>query len=152
MRAVTVVESGVDILDVDIPKPQRNEVLIKVFACGLNRADLVVADGGAHGSAGGSGTIVGMEFSGEVVEFGSDVKDLEVGDRVMCSGTAAWAEYAVTDWGRVIKIPDNNMNFITASGLPIALATMHNAIVSAGEFVKGQSILIQGASSGVGLM
>ena len=152
MRAVTVVESGVDILDVDIPKPQRNEVLIKVFACGLNRADLVVADGGAHGSAGGSGTIVGMEFSGEVVEFGSDVKDLEVGDRVMCSGTAAWAEYAVTDWGRVIKIPDNNMDFITASTLPIALATMHNAIVTAGEFIKGQSILIQGASSGVGLM
>ncbi|MDC1111079.1 zinc-binding dehydrogenase [Alphaproteobacteria bacterium] len=152
MRAVTVVESGVDILDVDIPKPQRNEVLIKVFACGLNRADLVVADGGAHGSAGGSGTIVGMEFSGEVVEFGSDVLDLEVGDRVMCSGTAAWAEYAITDWGRVIKIPDNNMDFITASTLPIALATMHNAIVTAGEFIKGQSILIQGASSGVGLM
>ncbi|MDC0093126.1 zinc-binding dehydrogenase [Alphaproteobacteria bacterium] len=152
MRAVTVVESGVDILDVDIPKPQRNEVLIKVFACGLNRADLVVADGGAHGSAGGSGTIVGMEFSGEVVEFGSDVLDFEVGDRVMCSGTAAWAEYAVTDWGRVIKIPDNNMDFITASTLPIALATMHNAIVTAGEFIKGQSILIQGASSGVGLM
>ena len=152
MRAVTVVESGVDILDVDIPKPQRNEVLIKVFACGLNRADLVVADGGAHGSAGGSGTIVGMEFSGEVVEFGSDVLDFEVGDRVMCSGTAAWAEYAITDWGRVIKIPDNNMDFITASTLPIALATMHNAIVTAGEFIKGQSILIQGASSGVGLM
>ena len=152
MRAVKVVESGVDILDVDIPKPQRNEVLIKVFACGLNRADLVVADGGAHGSAGGSGTIVGMEFSGEVVEFGSEVTDLEVGDRVMCSGTAAWAEYAVTDWGRVIKIPDNNMDFITASTLPIALATMHNAIVTAGEFIKGQSILIQGASSGVGLM
>ena len=152
MKAVTVVESGVDILDVDIPKPQRNEVLVKVFACGLNRADLVVADGGAHGSAGGSGTIVGMEFSGEVVEFGSDVTDLEVGDRVMCSGTAAWAEYAVTDWGRVIKIPDNNMDFITASTLPIALATMHNAIVTAGEFIKGQSILIQGASSGVGLM
>ena len=152
MKAVTVVESGVDILDVDIPKPQRNEVLVKVFACGLNRADLVVADGGAHGSAGGSGTIVGMEFSGEVVEFGSDVTDLEVGDRVMCSGTAAWAEYAVTDWGRVIKIPENNMDFITASTLPIALATMHNAIVTAGEFIKGQSILIQGASSGVGLM
>ena len=152
MKAVTVVKSGVDILDVDIPKPQRNEVLVKVFACGLNRADLVVADGGAHGSAGGSGTIVGMEFSGEVVEFGSDVTDLEVGDRVMCSGTAAWAEYAVTDWGRIIKIPDNNMDFITASTLPIALATMHNAIVTAGEFIKGQSILIQGASSGVGLM
>jgi NADPH2:quinone reductase len=152
MRAVTVIEGGVNILDVEIPKPKNNEVLVKVFSCGLNRADLMVADGGAHGSAGGSGTIVGMEFSGEVVEFGNDVTNLSVGDRVMCSGTSAWAEYAVTDWGRVIKIPDNNMDFITASTLPIALGTMHNAIVTAGEFLKGQSILIQGASSGVGLM
>ena len=152
MRAVTVIEGGVNISDVEIPKPKNNEVLVKVFSCGLNRADLMVADGGAHGSAGGSGTIVGMEFSGEVVEFGNDVTNLSVGDRVMCSGTSAWAEYAVTDWGRVIKIPDNNMDFITASTLPIALGTMHNAIVTAGEFLKGQSILIQGASSGVGLM
>ena len=152
MRAITVIEGGVNILDVEIPKPKKNEVLVKVFSCGLNRADLMVADGGAHGSAGGSGTIVGMEFSGEVIEFGSDVTNLVVGDRVMCSGTSAWAEYAVTDWGRVIKIPDNNMDFITASTLPIALGTMHNAIVTAGEFLKGQSILIQGASSGVGLM
>ena len=152
MRAVTVIEGGVKILNVEIPKPKNNEVLVKVFSCGLNRADLMVADGGAHGSAGGSGTIVGMEFSGEVIEFGSDVTNLSVGDRVMCSGTSAWAEYAVTDWGRVIKIPDNNMDFITASTLPIALGTMHNAIVTAGEFLKGQSILIQGASSGVGLM
>ena len=152
MRAVTVIEGGVNILDVEIPKPKNNEVLVKVFSCGLNRADLMVADGGAHGSAGGSGTIVGMEFSGEVIEFGNDVTNLSVGDRVMCSGTSAWAEYAVTDWGRVIKIPDNNMDFITASTLPIALGTMHNAIVTAGEFLKGQSILIQGASSGVGLM
>lgn len=52
---------------------KKNEVLIKVFSCGLNRADLMVADGGAHGSSGGSGTIVGMEFSGEIIEFGSEV-------------------------------------------------------------------------------
>jgi NADPH2:quinone reductase len=152
MRAVTVVKGGVDILDVEIPKPQKNQVLIKVHACGLNRADLVVADGGAHGAAGGSGTIVGMEFSGEVVEYGDEVKNFNIGDRVMCSGSSAWAEYAVTDYGRVIKIPDNNIDFLTASTLPVALGTMHNAIVTAGKFVKGQTILIQGASSGVGLM
>ena len=152
MKAVTVIKDGVDILDVDLPKLNSNEVLVKVFACGLNRADLMVADGGSHGSAGGSGTIVGMEFSGEVVELGSDVPNLAIGDRVMCSGSSAWAEYAVTDWGRVIKIPDNNMDYLTASTLPIALATMHNAIVTVGEFRKGQSVLIQGASSGVGLM
>ena len=152
MRAVLVVKNGVEILDVETPSPKKNEVLVKVFSCGLNRADLIVADGGAHGSSGGSGTIVGMEFSGEVVEFGSEVNGLKIGDRVMCSGSSAWAEYAITDWGRVIKIPDNNMDFDTACTLPIALGTMHNAIVTTGQFQKGQSILIQGASSGVGLM
>ena len=152
MRAVTVANTGVEILEVDIPKPNSNEVLVKVHACGLNRADLVVADGGAHGAAGGAGTIVGMEFSGEVIECGNDVKNLSIGDRVMCSGSSTWAEYAVADHGRVIKIPDNNMDFTTASTLPVALATMHNAIVTIGEFVEGQTVLIQGASSGVGLM
>ena len=152
MRAVTVADTGVQILDVDMPKPKSNDVLVKVHACGLNRADLVVADGGAHGPAGGAGTIVGMEFSGEVVEYGDNVKNFSIGDRVMCSGSSTWAEFAIADYGRVIKIPDNNMDFTTASTLPVALATMHNAIVTIGGFVKGQTVLIQGASSGVGLM
>ena len=152
MKAVVVTEEGVQVQNVETPKPKENEVLIKVFACGLNRADLVVADGGAHGASGGPGTIVGMEFSGEVIELGSNVRNFSIGDRVMCSGTSAWAEYAIADHGRVIKIPNNNMDYIKASTYPIALATMHNAIITAGNFAKGQSVLIQGASSGVGLM
>ena len=152
MKAVVVTEEGVSVQNVETPKPKENEVLVKVFACGLNRADLVVADGGAHGASGGPGTIVGMEFSGEVIELGRKVKDYSIGDRVMCSGSSAWAEYAVADHGRVIKIPNNNMDYLKASTYPIALATMHNAIVTAGNFTQGQSVLIQGASSGVGLM
>ena len=152
MKAVVVTEEGVSVQNVETPKPKENEVLVKVFACGLNRADLVVADGGAHGASGGPGTIVGMEFSGEVIELGSKVKGYSIGDRVMCSGSSAWAEYAVADHGRVIKIPNNNMDYLKASTYPIALATMHNAIVTAGNFTQGQSVLIQGASSGVGLM
>lgn len=152
MKAVVVTEEGVRVQNVETPKPKENEVLVKVFACGLNRADLVVADGGAHGASGGPGTIVGMEFSGEVIELGSSVKGYSIGDRVMCSGSSAWAEYAVADHGRVIKIPNNNMDYLKASTYPIALATMHNAIITAGNFVQGQSVLIQGASSGVGLM
>jgi NADPH2:quinone reductase len=152
MKAVVVTEEGVRVQNVETPKPKENEVLVKVFACGLNRADLVVADGGAHGASGGPGTIVGMEFSGEIIELGSNVRNYSIGDRVMCSGTSAWAEYAIADHGRVIKIPNNNMDYIKASTYPIALATMHNAIITAGNFAKGQSVLIQGASSGVGLM
>ena len=152
MKAVVVTEEGVRVQNVETPKPKENQVLVKVFACGLNRADLVVADGGAHGASGGPGTIVGMEFSGEIIELGSNVRNYSIGDRVMCSGTSAWAEYAIADHGRVIKIPNNNMDYIKASTYPIALATMHNAIITTGNFAKGQSVLIQGASSGVGLM
>ena len=152
MKAVVVTEEGVRVQNVETPKPKENEVLVKVSACGLNRADLFVADGGAHGASGGPGTIVGMEFSGEIIELGSNVRNYSIGDRVMCSGISAWAEYAIADHGRVIKIPNNNMDYIKASTYPIALATMHNAIITAGNFAKGQSILIQGASSGVGLM
>ncbi|MFT5182266.1 MAG: NADPH2:quinone reductase, partial [Alphaproteobacteria bacterium] len=152
MKAAVVGENGVVIADVDIPQPKSNEVLVKVRACGLNRADLMVASGLAHGRAGGAGTIVGLEWSGEVVEVGADVQGLAPGDRVMCSGNSGWAEYAVTDWARAAKIPANNMTFEQAATLPVALQTMHDAIVTNGRLTKGESVLIQGASSGVGLL
>jgi NADPH2:quinone reductase len=80
------------------------------------------------------------------------VRGLKPGDRVMGSGSGAYAEYAVTDWGRVSPIPANNMSFPQAATLPIALQTMHDALVTNGRLRAGESVLIQGASSGVGLM
>ena len=152
MKAIVVVDGGVAYQDVDKPTPNADQVLVKVRAAGLNRADLAVASGASHGSVGGTGTIVGMEWSGDVVEVGANVRGLNAGDRVMCSGGAGYAEYAVADYGRVQKIPDNNVSYETAATLPIALYTMHNAVVTKGRLAKGESILIQGASSGVGLM
>ncbi|MDA9975601.1 zinc-binding dehydrogenase [Alphaproteobacteria bacterium] len=152
MKAVMVTDDGVKFLDTPTPKPKANEVLIQVRACGLNRADLMVASGMAHGAVGGAGTIVGMEISGEVAELGVNVQGFAVGDRVMASGGAAWAEYAVADWGRTVKIPDNNMSFDTAATLPVALQTMHDAVVTNGALTPGKTIMIQGASSGVGIM
>ena len=152
MKAAVVGESGVAIADVDVPQPKPNEVLVKVRACGLNRADVLVASGLAHGRTGGAGTIIGLEWSGEVVEVGAETQGLEPGDRVMCSGSSGWAEFAVTDWARAAKLPANNMTFEQAATLPVALQTMHDAIVTNGRLSKGESVLIQGASSGVGLM
>jgi NADPH:quinone reductase len=152
MKAVTITDDGVKILDAPTPKPKANEVLIRVRACGLNRADLMVASGMAHGAVGGAGTIVGMEISGKVAEVGADVQGFAVGDRVMASGGAAWAEYAVADWGRTVKIPDTNMSYETAATLPVALQTMHDAVVTNGALTAGKTIMIQGASSGVGIM
>lgn len=152
MKAVVLTESGFEIAEAARPSPSEDQVLVKVHACGLNRADLGVLAGGSHGRVGGAGTIPGMEWAGEVVEVGARVRGFKPGDRVMCSGTAGYAEYAVADWGRVMDIPNAAMSYSEAVTLPIALQTMHNAVVTIGELRKGETVLVQGASSGVGLM
>ncbi len=152
MKAAVVTEQGVQYKDAPKPSPKANEILIKVKAASLNRADLAVASGHAHGRIGGAGTIVGLECAGEVEAVGSDVKDFKPGDRVMSSAAGGFAEYAVTDSGRAHKIPANNMSYEQAACMPVAVQTMHNALVGAGRLKKGESVLIQGASSGVGLL
>jgi NADPH:quinone reductase len=151
MKAYVYGANGAEITDVAKPAPKGPQVLVKVRACGLNRADLGMTKGLAHGSAGGVGTVLGIEWSGEIAEIGPEAKGVKIGDRVMGSGGAAFAEYTLADHGRLFHAP-TNMNFEEAATLPIALATMHNAVVTNGALQPGQSVLIQGASSGVGLM
>jgi NADPH:quinone reductase len=151
MKAYVYGASGAAIADVPKPTPKGTQVLVRVHACGLNRADLGMTKGHAHGSAGGVGTVLGMEWAGEVAELGPDVQGVKIGDKVMGSGAAAFAEYTLADHGRLFHTP-GNMNFEDAATLPVALATMHNAVVTNGALQPGQSVLIQGASSGVGLM
>jgi NADPH2:quinone reductase len=153
MKAAVVKEGGgVEIRDVATPTPKPNELLVRVRAAGLNRADVGVAAGHAHGRVGGAGTIVGLEWAGEVAAIGSEVKGFKPGDRVMCSGGGGYAEFAVCDWGRAAAIPANNMGYEQAATLPIALQTMHDAVMTNGRLQPGEAVLIQGASSGVGLM
>src|SRR6201989_3264354 len=153
MKAFVYGANGAEITDVATPAPKGTQVLVRVRACGLNRADLGMTKGHAHGSAGGVGAVLGMEWAGEVAEVGPDAKGVKAGDRVMGSGAAAFAEYTLADHGRLFHIPStSNMSFEEAATYPVALATMHNAVVTNGALQPGQSVLIQGASSGVGLM
>jgi NADPH2:quinone reductase len=151
MRAAVVGQGKVTVQQVEPPRPAPTELLVRVRAAGLNRADLAVAAGARHGSFGGPGTIPGLEWAGEVVEVGKDVRNFTKGDRVMCSGLGAYADYAVVDWRRALPVP-TGLDFVTAATLPVALQTMHDAIVTNGRLQRGETILIQGASSGVGLM
>src|SRR5450756_3126907 len=151
MKAYVYGAHGAEITDVAKPAPKGTQVLVRVRACGLNRADLGMTKGHTHGRAGGAGTVLGMEWAGEIAEVGPDAKGVKAGDKVMGSGAAAFAEYTLADHGRLLRTP-SNMNFEEAATLPVALATMHNAVVTNGALQVGQSVLIQGASSGVGLM
>lgn len=152
MKAIVVTEGGPALREVPVPVPGPQEVLVRVRAAGLNRADLGMAAGHAHGARGGAGTVLGLDWAGEVEAVGPEVSGVSPGERVMCSGSGGYAEYAVADMGRVTRLPDSNMGFSEAATLPVALQTMHDAVVTNGRLERGQAVLIQGASTGVGLM
>ena len=149
MQAAVITENGLEIQDVAQPEPGAGEVLVRVKAAGLNRADLMALQGARGFAAGGVG---GREFPGEIAAPGDGVTGPPVGDRVMCTGNGAYAEYAVTVPARAWKVPGNNMSLEQAATLPVSLQTMHNAIVTAGRMEKSDAVLIQGASSGVGIL
>ncbi len=150
--AVQAGADGLRIEEVSLRQPGVDEVLVRVRACGLNRVDIGMAAGQAHGAQGGPGTRLGIEWAGEVAATGAGVQGLKPGDRVMGSGAGAFAEYALADKGRVMPIPSTSMSFEQAATLPVALQTMHDALVTNGQLKAGDAVLIQGASSGVGLM
>ncbi len=152
MKAAIQGDDGLTFADVARPVPGADDVLVRVRACALNRADLGMLAGRMHGTHGGAGTVLGLEWAGEVIECGANVTHVKPGDRVMGSGKGAFAEYAVADRGRVSPLPQAAMSFEQATTLPIALQTMHDALVTNGRLQPGESVLIQGASSGVGLM
>jgi NADPH:quinone reductase len=145
MKAIVSTPAGAQLADVSVPQPQANEILVRVKAASLNRADLA-------GLAAKDGKVIGMEWAGEVVEAGPQAGGYKPGDRVMCTGTGAYAEYAVTDGGRACKIPDASVPYEEATVLTLALQAMHDALVTHGRLARGNDVLIHGASSGVGLM
>src|SRR5947208_2568637 len=149
MKAGVSSPEGLVLSDIPEPVPKPPDVLTRVRACGLNRAGLSAAK--ASFGDGVMGAPLGLEWAGEVVAVGADVTAFKPGDRVVASGSGGYAEYAVSDYGRTIPLP-TAFSFEQAAVLPVALHTLHNALVTAGRLKAGESVLIQGASSGVGLM
>jgi NADPH2:quinone reductase len=145
MKAIVSTPEGARLADVPVPQPQAHDILVRVKAASLNRADLA-------GLAAKDGKVIGMEWAGEVVEVGAQAGHYRPGDRVMCTGAGAFAEYATTDGGRAFKIPAAGLGYDEASVLTLALQAMHDALVTHGRLARGDDVLIHGASSGVGLM
>ena len=152
MKALVLTKEGVVMKDVPKPKLESYLVLVKVKAASVNRADMMMAHGAVHGGwGGGAESPLGLEYAGEVVEVGTDVKKWRVGDRVMGPGSGAYAEYILAFEPQLSPIPDG-MSFEKAAALPVALQTMHDAISTNGQLIPGQKVLFQGASSAMGII
>lgn len=149
MKAGVATSDGLDLREVTRPVPSAEQVLVRVAAAGMNRADRM-AETGLYGGKDSLGRPIGMEWAGEVVEVGSAVTGFRPGDLVMTSGLGGFAEYAVSDHGRTIKIGD--LDPVRAAGQPMALLTAYDAVVTNGRLSAGESVLVQGASSAIGLM
>ncbi|KLN52802.1 phthiocerol synthesis polyketide synthase type I PpsC [Variovorax paradoxus] len=93
-----------------------------------------------------------MEWSGEVVEVGAECRGFTVGDRVMGTGPAAYSEYVVTDYGRAVPIPKQDVDWAASASSTLGLQTMHDALVTRGRLRPGHAVLIQGAASVMGLI
>lgn len=133
------------------PKPSGTQVLVRVRAAGLNRADLIQRRGHYPPPPGYSPNIPGLEFAGEVVEVGDEVSDYRPGDRVFgITAGEAQAEFLIANSGALASIPAN-LSFIEAGAVPEAFITAHDAVFTQGELRKGDTLLIHAVGSGVGL-
>ena len=145
----TRTENGATLViqNVPDPSPGPGEILIKVKTVGLNRADLAR---GISDPANPSANIGGIEMAGEVAALGPGVTNFAVGDRVMSMAGRSYAEKCVAAADVAMKIPDG-LDFIQAAAIPTFFSTAHDAIVTNGEFRKGDAVLIQGVTAGVGI-
>jgi NADPH2:quinone reductase len=155
MKAVYIKEfGGPENLEIrDVPEPSRpagGEVLVRVRAAGLNRADLIQLRGHYPPPAGYSPNIPGLEFAGEVAEVG-DGSSFKIGERVFgITAGEAQAEFVKIDQSLLARVPDS-LSFTEAGAAPEAFVTAHDAIISQAELAPGETLLIHAAGSGVGL-
>ena len=145
MKTFIATAKGLAPVDAPRPVPKPTEILVRTRAIGVNRIDL-------HSLANASDQIVGMEWSGEVVEVGAECRGFSVGDRVMGTGPAAYAEFVVTDYGRAAPIPKAEVDWGAAAASMLGLQTMHDALVTRGRLRPGHAVLMQGAASVMGLI
>lgn len=152
VKAVAVGGEGasatLDLIDMDTPVAGEHQVLVKVFASGLNRADLRRTRQHFKQSVGPQ--IAGLEFAGEVVEVGPGAVGVQRGDRVAAMAPNAYAEYALADARTLLSVPDN-VDWPEAAAIPTWYMTAHNALVTEGGFAAGMSVLVTAAPSGVGI-
>jgi NADPH2:quinone reductase len=155
MRAVVISRPGgpevLEIRDVPVPVPEPFEVLVRVRATALNRADLLQREGRYPPPAGAPANIPGLEFAGEVADAGPAARRWHAGDRVFgITGGGAHAEYVTIHEDTLAEVP-SVLDWNEAGGVPEVFITAHDAMVTQAGARSGERVLVHAVGSGVGL-
>jgi len=153
MRAITISSPGepevLQVTDEPTPDIAADEVLVRVHAAGVNRADLLQRRG-FYDPPPGATEIPGLEVSGTIEELGADVTGWSVGDRVaaLLSG-GGYAEYVPVPAGQLLPVPAG-FDLTEAAALPEVLSTVWSNIVGRAQVQAGEWLLVHGGGSGIG--
>jgi len=154
MRAVEIsTPGGPEVLravDRPLPVPKANEILIKVAAAGVNRPD-VLQRSGNYPVPPDASDLPGLEVAGEVAALGSSVTSFSAGDRVcaLVHG-GGYAEYCVAPEVQALPVP-KGLSLVEAASLPETFFTVWSNVYDRGRLAPGESLLVQGGSSGIGV-
>lgn len=154
MKQIAHGEGGVPsvlrLVDAPVPQPAAGEVLIRVAYAGVNRPDVAQREG-RYPPPPGASTVLGLEVAGEVVAAEGPVEGVRVGDAVcaLVNG-GGYAEYAVAPAGQVLPVP-RGLGLGQAASLPENYFTVWTNVFDRGALRAGESFLVHGGSSGIGL-
>lgn len=137
--------------EASVPEPKPHEVLIKVAYAGINRADIFQRQG-SYPAPESASPFPGLEVSGSIVSLGENVKGWKIGDKVcaLLSG-GGYAEYAIAHSGHILPVPDGH-TLEEAAALPEALITIWMALHEEANLKTGETLLVHGGASGVGMV
>ncbi len=151
MKAIQVSQVGgpeaLTVVDVPAPKPKADEALVQIKVAGVNFIDVYFREGRYPATV---PFINGQEAAGVVAEVGSEVTNVQVGDRVAYTGTlGSYAEYAAVPAGRLVKVPEA-LSFEQAAAAMLQGMTAHYLVFSTYKLQKGETALVHAAAGGVG--
>lgn len=138
-------------VEVATPRPGPGQILIRNAACGVNRPDVLQRNGGYPPPPGSPDTL-GLEVAGEVAALGEGAGRWKVGDKVCALlGGGGYADYSVVDARHALPIPDG-LDLVSAAALPETVFTVFSNVVEIGRLKAGETFLVHGATSGIGVM
>lgn len=134
-----------------LPQVAAGEILIRVKAAGVNRPDIVQREG-RYPPPPGASPVLGLEVAGEVAEVGQGVTRWKVGDQVCALlGGGGYADHAVVDARHALPIPAG-LDLVQAAALPETAFTVFTNVFEGGQLKAGETLLVHGATSGIGVM